>query len=68
MTKQNREEAIADLRLYKLSEVAAIMGVTHRTVWNYVKAGKIPARKIAGTWRITEGNLREYLNGSDNGK
>ncbi len=62
----DREERLADVRLYKLSEVAEIMGVTHRTIWNYVKAGKIPARKIAGTWRITEKNLRDYLNGSDN--
>lgn len=36
------------LKLYDLSEVANILGVTHRTVWNYVKAGKIPAKMVGG--------------------
>lgn len=53
-------------RLYDLSEVAKILGVTHRTVWNYVKSGKIPAKMVGGKWKINELNLTAYINGTDN--
>lgn len=54
------------LKLYDISEVANILGVTHRTVWNYVKAGKIPAKMVGGKWKVSEANLTAYVNGVDN--
>ena len=54
------------LKLYDLSEVANILGVTHRTVWNYVKAGKIPSKMVCGKWKVSEANLTAYVNGVDN--
>lgn len=52
-----------DLKLYSLQEVSKILGVTHRTAWNYVKDGKIKAVKIGGAWKVTEENLRKFING-----
>ena len=52
-----------DLKLYSLEEVAKILGVTHRTAWNYVKADKIKANKIGGAWKITEENLKKFIEG-----
>jgi len=52
-----------DLRLYSLEEVSKLIGVTHRTAWNYVKAGKLKAAKIGGAWKVTEENLRKFSNG-----
>lgn len=52
-----------DLKLYSLSEVSELIGVTHRTAWNYVKAGKIKATKIGGGWKVTEENLKKFING-----
>ena len=54
-----------DLRLYSLEEVSKLIGVTHRTVWNYVKAGKLKAAKIGGAWKVTEENLRKFSNGGN---
>jgi len=52
-----------DLRLYSLEEVSKLIGVTHRTAWNYVKEGKLKATKIGGAWKVTEENLRKFSNG-----
>lgn len=52
-----------DLRLYSLEELSQLIGVTHRTAWNYVKAGKIKATKIGGVWKVTEENLKKFING-----
>lgn len=52
-----------DLRLYSLEEISQLIGVTHRTAWSYVKSGKIKAIKIGGTWKVTEENLKKFING-----
>jgi excisionase family DNA binding protein len=52
-----------DLKLYSLQELSQILGVTHRTAWNYVKAGKLKAVKIGGAWKVTEENLKKFING-----
>ena len=56
----NTEKKIA---VYTLSEIENIIGVTHRTLLNYVKDGKLKAAKIGGKWRVTEENLNRFLNG-----
>lgn len=52
-----------NFKLYTKKEVAEILGITERTVWNYIKAGKIKASKIGGKWKVTEENLKKYVNG-----
>ena len=37
-----------DLRLYSLEEVSKLIGVTHRTAWNYVKRASSKPLKSAG--------------------
>jgi len=53
-----------DLNLYSLEQVAQILSVTHRTVWNYVKAGKLKAVKIGREWRVSEETLRQFIYGA----
>ena len=48
-----------DFKLYSLEEISKIIGVTHRTAWNYVKAGKLKAVKIGGAWKV-----RAYFGGT----
>ena len=50
-------------KLYSLKEIEGIMQVTHRTLLGYVYSGKLPARKIAGRYRVTESDLRAFRNG-----
>ena len=51
-------------KLYTLTELETIIGVTHRTLQEYVKLQKIRARKICGKWRVTETDLQAFLTGS----
>lgn len=65
-TQARTEEAIQnleDLRLYTITEIEKILGVTHKTVENYIKGGKLKAVKIGGKWKVTEDTLRRFVNG-----
>ena len=52
---------MAELTTYTLVEVAEILKVTRRTIYNYIKQGKIPATKVGHQWRVTEQALKEFL-------
>ncbi len=39
-------------KLYTIPEVAKILQVSERTVYEYIYQGKLRASKIAGRWRI----------------
>lgn len=49
--------------LYNLAEVAAILKISERTAYQYIKDGKLKAQKIGTHWKISEGNLKAFLNG-----
>lgn len=52
-----------DLTLYNLEQVSEILGITHRTAWSYVKQGKLKAVMIGNAWKVTEENLKKFING-----
>ena len=56
---------IQDLKLYTMKEVAPILGVTTRTLYTYIQAGKFPAKKIGGKWKITGDKLKEWVEAAD---
>lgn len=67
-TQQERLNRLANMeafKLYTLTELEGILGVTHRTLLDYVKQGKLKARKIGGKWKVTEENLKAFINGED---
>lgn len=49
------------IRIFTVSEVAELLHVTTRTVYTYIKTGKIQAVKFGKSWRITEEALKESL-------
>lgn len=53
-----------NLKLYTIDEVANILKVTRRTIYNYVKAGIIPAAKIGKHWRIKAIDLEKFIDES----
>ena len=65
MSNNNTEklQSLDTFRLYTLTEVEPILGVSHRTLLDYVKKGKIKAVKIGGKWKVTEENLKAFING-----
>lgn len=51
-----------EYNVYSLTEVIEILGVTRRTLYNWIKDGKIKAIKAGQQWRITQEALEEFLN------
>jgi len=63
---KNTAERTAELetmRVYSLTELEPILGVSHRTLLQYVKDGKLKCVKIGGKWKISGENLRSFING-----
>lgn len=67
MSNNNTEklQSLDTFRLYTLTEVEPILGVSHRTLLDYVKTGKIKAVKIGGKWKVSEENLKAFINGAE---
>lgn len=54
---------IMNIKLYDLKEVSEILNVTERTVLTYLYDGKLKGQKIKRKWRVSEQNLKNFLNG-----
>lgn len=52
-----------DLKIYTLVEVAEMLQVTRRTLYNYLKDGRLKANKVIGKWIVTEEQLRDFIEG-----
>jgi len=48
-------------RTMRLDEAAALFPCTPRWLANQIRAHRIPARKIGGHWRMTEGDVEAAL-------
>lgn len=64
-TKTDRLASIEKMRLYTLTEIEPILGVTHRTLLSYIKNGRLKGVKIGGKWKVNEDALRELIYGTD---
>ena len=58
-TKEN--DGLLSTRLYTLTEVEKILGVSHRTLLRWVTEGKIEAVKIGSRWKVSEDTLKRIL-------
>lgn len=52
---------MGDIKVYTLDEVAEILKVSRRTLYNYLKAKKLPAVKMGKYWRVSEENLKSFI-------
>lgn len=52
---------MADIKVYTLDEVAEIMKVTKRTLYNYIKIGTLHAVKLGKYWRVSEESLQAFI-------
>lgn len=50
-----------DMKLYNLKEVAEILKVSRQSVYNYIGAGKLKASKLNRQYRVSEAQLKEFL-------
>lgn len=49
------------INVYTTQEVADILSVTQRTIYNYIASGQLKAAKIGKYWRVTEEQLQNFL-------
>ena len=57
----NNTADLQPLKLYTLTEIEPIIGVSHRTLLTYVKEGRLKASKVGGKWRVTQGAIKELI-------
>lgn len=50
-----------DFKLYTIDEIAEILKVTQRTIYNYIKSGSLKAVKIGKYWRVKHSDLELFL-------
>jgi len=48
-------------RVYFVSEVAEILGVSRQTVLKYVKSGVVPGLRVGGRYLIMKDEFEEFL-------
>lgn len=49
-----------DLEVYTLKEVEELLQVTQRTLYNWIKDGKLTAFKAGREWRVTREALEDF--------
>lgn len=49
-----------DLEVYTLKEVEELLQVTQRTLYNWIKDGKLTAFKAGREWRVTKEALEDF--------
>lgn len=52
-----------EAKFYSLQEVAEIVQVSRRSMYNYLKDGRLKANKVGGRWLVTEEQLKEFIEG-----
>lgn len=52
-----------EIKVYSLEKVQEILQVTRRTIYNYIRGGRLPAVKMGGRWRIRHEDLDAFLTG-----
>lgn len=61
--KKENAQRLDSIRLYSLTELEPILGVTHRTLQTYIKDGRLKGVKIGGKWKVSEDALKRFING-----
>lgn len=56
---------MTEKKVYTIDELVDMLQVTRRTIYNYIKEGKLKAVKIGKYWRIPDKALEEFLTPKD---
>lgn len=62
----SRSAELDEFKLYTLTELEGVLGVSHRTLLTYVKQGRLKAVKAGGKWKVTKEQLKAFIDGSRN--
>lgn len=61
------EKLIEPNQVYNVEEAAQVLGVNQQTLLEYLREGKIVAKKI-GEWKILGQNIIDFLSNRENKK
>ena len=64
----SRSAELDEFKLYTLTELEGVLGVSHRTLLTYVKQGRLKAVKAGGKWKVTKEQLKAFIEGAGSGK
>jgi excisionase family DNA binding protein len=56
---------LRDCQTIDVLPVCELLRMSRTHVYNLLKSGRLPGRKIGGQWRIPVDGLRRYLTGED---
>ena len=65
--RTNRAAELDEFKLYTLTELEGVLGVSHRTLLTYVKQGRLKAVKAGGKWKVTKDQLKAFVEGDTDG-
>lgn len=63
IAKNNKFTQGGLMKVYTVEEIASILKVSTFTVRNYIKDGKLIAIKTGGAIRVSEDNLKAFIEG-----
>lgn len=52
-----------EMKVYTVEELAEKLHVTKITIYGYLKSGELEGKKMGKYWRVTEGQLKKFLEG-----
>ena len=55
-----------DIEIYTLNELEDLLQVTRRTLYNWIKGGKLKAFRVGKEWRVTREALNDFMQESSN--
>ena len=50
------------MKFYNTNEVAELLQTTRRTIYNYMRDGKLIGHKVAGKWLFSEDDIKAFFN------
>ncbi len=56
------------MKLLNIENIASRLGISFFTTQKHVQQGRIPGRKLGGTWITTDRELKNYMDGKDASK
>ena len=54
---------MTDIKVYNLVEIEKILQVSQRTLYRYIKGGRLKANKIGNKWIVTEQDFKDFIEG-----
>ncbi len=56
---------VGDLKLYPVEELAELLSIQEATVRKILREGRLPGRKLAKRWYVSEDSLKAYFQQSE---